>query len=184
MNYLPSHEVFRIFNRTALNLCISMQTMHKSSQKEEPSTQAIEEADFFYPVSKQSSLLTFKMEMTQDDEWKEDQGVRQEGSSGEGSHEKSCTRESGGGQSLFIVSMQKTRISVLKARCGEGACACLGCVQENCCVNDVIMMAESSTVTLGKWAFHEIYWHYTANQSFQWDLTTVQTILHLHKNCY
>lgn len=112
--------------------------------------------DIFYPVSKTPALLTFHMEMTREDDWKEDESERQEGSSGEGSEEKFCSsknQENGKGQDLFIVSMMKTRISVLKARGGEGGCTCLGCLEDNCFMNDVIVVAESSTVTLGKGVF-------------------------------
>lgn len=112
--------------------------------------------DIFYPVSKTPALLTFNLEMTREDEWKEDGSERQEGSSGEASEEKFCAsenEENGKGRDLFIVSMMKTRISVLKARCGEGGCTCLGCLEDNCFMNDVIVVAESRTVTLGKGVF-------------------------------
>lgn len=131
--------------------------MHKSSKEREPGMQAtLEGNDIFYPVSKTPALLTFNMEMTQEDDWKVDDSEKQEGILGQGSEEKFCpseNEENGKGQDLFIVSMKKTRISVLKARGGEGGCSCLGCLEDNCFVNDVIMVAESRTVTLGKWFF-------------------------------
>ncbi|XP_075904411.1 uncharacterized protein LOC142902934 isoform X2 [Nelusetta ayraudi] len=128
-------------------------TLHKSSKETEPTMQATFEGDdIFYPVSKTPALLTFNMEMTREDDWKEDESERQEGSSGEGSEEKFCSsgnEENGKVQDLFIVSMMKTRISVLKARGGEGGCTCLGCLEDNCFMNDVIVVAESrTTVTL------------------------------------
>lgn len=128
-----------------------MQTLHKSSKETEPTMQAtFEGGDIFYPVSKTPALLTFNMEMTREDDWKEDESERQEGSSGE----KFCSSENGKVQDLFIVSMMKTRISVLKARGGEGGCTCLGCLEDNCFMNDVIVVAESrTTVTLGKGVF-------------------------------
>lgn len=131
-----------------------MQTLHKPSTEREPSIQATFEGDdVFYPVSKTPALLTFNMEMTREDEWKEDGSERQEGNSGEGSEEKFCSSENeekGKSQKLFVVSLMKTRISVLKARGGEGGCTCPGCLEDNCSVNDVIVVAESRTVTLGK----------------------------------
>lgn len=133
-----------------------MQTVHESSVEAEAGTRgALEGEDIFYPVSKTPALLTFNMEMSREDDWEEDGSGSPEGSSGEasGSEEKSCPSEGEGnvvGQNLFIVSMEKTTISVLKARGGEDGCGCPGCLEGNCFVNDVIVVAESSRVTLGK----------------------------------
>lgn len=143
-----------------------MQTVHKSSTKKESDVQAaLEGGDIFFPVSKTPALLTFNMEMSREDGWKEEGRESHEGSPGGASEseEKFCsgeTEESGVGGDLFIVSMEKTTISVLKARGGEDGCGCSGCLEGNCLVNDVIVVAESSRVTLGKFDFtHQINRH-------------------------
>lgn len=133
-----------------------MQTVHKSCQETEAGTLAGD--DFFHPVSKESALLTFNMKMSREDDWEEDASGSHEGSSGEVSaaEEKICPsqgEENAAGRDLFIVSMEKTTISVLKARGGDDDCGCPGCYEGNCFVNDVIVVAESSRVTLGKLDF-------------------------------
>lgn len=135
-----------------------MQTVHKPSKEKDPGMlPGLDGGDTFYPVSKTPALLTFNMEMSRDDDWEEDGGSH-EGNSGEASEseEKFCPSESEenrAGRDLFIVSMEKTTISVLKARGGEDGCGCPGCLEGNCMVNDVIVVAESSRVTLGKFDF-------------------------------
>lgn len=127
-------------------------TIHKSCKDKESSVQAASEGeDVFYPVSKTAALLTFDMEMTREDEQREDESARQEGGPGEAAEEELCSgqrEDRGVEQDLFIVSMMKTRISVLRARCGDGSCGCVGCPEENCSLNDVIVVSESSKVTL------------------------------------
>lgn len=136
-----------------------MQTVHKSCKEKEPDTHAaFKGGDIFFPVSKTPALLTFNMEMSREDGWKEDGAESPEGGPGEApeSEEKFCSGETEGngvGRDLFIVSMEKTTISVLKARGGEDGCGCSGCLEGNCFVNDVIVVAESSRVTLGKFDF-------------------------------
>lgn len=133
--------------------------MHRSSEEMDPRTQAAsKDGDVFYPVSKTPALLTFNMEMSREDDWEEDGSESHEGNSGEASEsqEKFCSsqrEQNGTDGDLFIVSMEKTTISVLKARGGEDGCGCLGCLEGNCLVNDVIVVAESSRVTLGKLDF-------------------------------
>lgn len=95
-------------------------------------------------------LLTFTMEMRREDDWEESGEGQGEGS---GEHAKPeedfCLSEiekNGEGGELLIVSMKTTRISVLKGRGGEDSSPC-----QDCTVKDVIVVAESSTVTLGEW---------------------------------
>lgn len=142
-----------------MNFWVSlMQTVHKSCKENEPGMQPDLESDgIFYPVSKTPALLTFNMEMSEEVDWAED-GESHEGSSGVASEseEKFFSSESEGntaGRDLFIVSMEKTTISVLKARGGEDGCGCSGCLEGNCLVKDVIVVAESSRVALGKFDF-------------------------------
>lgn len=90
------------------------------------------------------------MEMGREDDWKES-GEGQGDGSGEHAkpEEDFCLSEiekNAEGGDLLIVSMKTTRISVLKGRGGEdGPC-------QDCTVNNVIVVAESSTVTLGEWS--------------------------------
>lgn len=128
-----------------------IQTVHNRSEMKKPSVQAFAGDDTFYPVSKESVLLTFTLEMRREDDW-EESGEGQGEESGEGAkpEEDFCLSEiekNGDGGDLLIVSMKTTRISVLKGRGGEDGSPC-----QDCTVNNVIVVAESSTVTLGEWA--------------------------------
>lgn len=111
----------------------------------DPLRQPVQSEDVLYPVSKESMLLRFHMEM-----WRkgDSDGAPKSGSGdNEGVKEGGCKSddaENGEGGDIVIVSMKKTRISVVKGR---------GCTDEGCTVNEVVLVAQSSKVTLGEYSF-------------------------------
>lgn len=105
--------------------------------------------DVFYPVSKESTILSFSMEMRKRDEDMEESEVRQGSMSRENERVKegSCNAdegENGEGADLVIVAMKKTSISVVRGR---------GCTDTGCTVNEVVLVAQSSKVMLGEYGF-------------------------------
>lgn len=63
----------------------------------------------------------------------------------EGIKEGGCRAdENGEGRDLVIVSMKKTSISVVSGR---------GCTDTGCTMNEVVLVAQSSKVTLGEYRF-------------------------------
>lgn len=105
--------------------------------------------DVFYPVSKESTILSFSMEMRKRDEDMEESEMRPGSMSGEneGIKEGSCNAdegETGEGGDLVIVAMKKTSISVVRGR---------GCMDTGCTVNEVVLVAQSSKVMLGEYRF-------------------------------
>lgn len=115
----------------------------KNHQKEPVQTEGV-----FYPVSKESTILSFYMEMRQKEDLegsevgpesgtKDKEGIK-EGVSNTASEENSV------GGDFVVVSMNKTSISVIKGR---------GCTDTGYTVNEVVLVAQSSKVTLGEHRF-------------------------------
>ncbi|TNM90894.1 hypothetical protein fugu_003183 [Takifugu bimaculatus] len=101
----------------------------------------VQDDDVFYPVSKESTILSFSMEMRKRDEDMEESEVRPDREN-EGIKEGSCNAdegENGEGGDLVIVAMKKTSISVIRGR---------GCTDTGCTVNEVVLVAQSSKVML------------------------------------
>lgn len=120
----------------------------------EHTEQAFPAEDAFYPFSKESTLLTFSMEMRREEDAEESEvGQEGEGSKDVGIEEDVCkdtNEENGEGGDLLIVSMRKTSISVVRGRGCEDGTPCQDCHGTGCIFNDVIMVAESCKVTLGE----------------------------------
>lgn len=131
------------------------QTGKAKEHKEPPSPS--EEA--LYPVSKEFTLLSFSMEMRKQDESEENEGEREAGVDQDVCvKEDVCKPENECGEQgdLLIVSMVKTNISVVSGRGCDHGSHCEGCHGKGCTLNDVIMVAESSTVTLGEGFFFSL----------------------------
>lgn len=110
--------------------------------------QPVQAEEVFYPVSKESTILSFRMEMRRNEDT-EGSEMRPESMSRENEEikEGSCEaedKEKGAGGDLLIVSMKKTSISVVRGR---------GCTETGCTVNEVVMVAQSSKVMLGEHTF-------------------------------
>ncbi|XP_073320859.1 uncharacterized protein [Pagrus major] len=125
-------------------------TVHKTGRiKEHPELSSPAE-ETLCPFSKESTVLSFSMEMKREEDLEENE-VEQEGE-GRGSAgivEDVCKdAENGEGSDLLIVTMTKTSISVVSGRgCKDGS-PCPGCQGSGCTLNDVVVVAESSTVVL------------------------------------
>lgn len=63
---------------------------------------------------------------------------------------KPGNEENGEGGDLLVVSMTKTSISVVSGRGCEDGTLCGGCLGTGCSFNDVVVVSETSTVTLGE----------------------------------
>lgn len=113
-----------------------LQKVHKASKKKKKKQpeQAFPAEDILHPMSKESTLLSFYMEMRREEHLEENH-VRQ------GEEERTEeNRENGEGGELLIVSMKKTRVSVLT---GRG-------LADDVDYHDVVLVAESSTVMHGE----------------------------------
>lgn len=108
----------------------------------------VQSEDVFYPVSKESMLLRFHMEMRRKGDLEGSEVAPNSGSRDkEGIKESGCKTdeaENGEGGDLVIVSMMKTSISVVRGR---------GCTDTGCTVNDVVLVAKSSKLKLGEYRF-------------------------------
>lgn len=108
----------------------------------------VQSEDVFYPVSKESMLLRFQMEMWRKGDFEGSKAAPKSGSrDNEGIKEGGCKAndaENGEGGDLIIVSMKKTSISVVKGR---------GCTDTGYAVNEVVLVAQSSKVKLGEYRF-------------------------------
>lgn len=107
-----------------------------------------------HPISKEFTMLSFSMEMKWEEDLQENEvGQDEEGREDWGIEEDVCqagNKENGEERDLFIITMKKTSISVVKGRGCESGDPCHGCSGTGCSFNDVVMVSESSTVTLGE----------------------------------
>ncbi|CAB1454712.1 unnamed protein product [Pleuronectes platessa] len=120
--------------------------VHKQKKKEEHKELPSDDDNTFYPVSKESRMLSFCMEMRREEENEvadeRDKGCP-EGGAGQGESE-----ENGEKRDMLIVTMTKTSISVVAGRGCSSVSSCKGCDGKGCNFNDVVIVSESSTVTL------------------------------------
>ncbi|KAM7424397.1 hypothetical protein PAMA_000644 [Pampus argenteus] len=129
-----------------------MLTVHKSCIMKEPTEQPSSAEDVLYPFSAEATLISFSMEMRREEDQEESKGS-QEGEVSEdgGTEEHVCQTDDEADKKekdLLIVSMTKTSISVVRGRGCENGSTCHGCNGTGCTFNEVVMVAESSTVTL------------------------------------
>ncbi|XP_072236953.1 uncharacterized protein [Leuresthes tenuis] len=126
-----------------------MLTVHKAGKKRIEAERPPPEEDTLQPVSKESTVLSFSWEMMREEE--SVVGPEGEGEATSGIEEDVCqdeNEENGKGADLIVIQMTKTSISVVSGRgCDDGS-PCKGCHGTGCTFNDVIVVAESSTVTV------------------------------------
>ncbi|XP_061925831.1 uncharacterized protein LOC133664865 [Entelurus aequoreus] len=101
------------------------------------------EEDVLHPVSKEQTVLQFSMRMLREEDAHGGEG----GGSGQGGGCPVGDDHKPGGD-LLVVSMTKTSISVIRGRGCEAGSTCKGCHGTGCTLKDVVMVSESSTVTL------------------------------------
>uniref|UniRef100_A0A8C4I0X5 Interleukin-1 beta n=2 Tax=Dicentrarchus labrax TaxID=13489 RepID=A0A8C4I0X5_DICLA len=129
-----------------------MLTVHKAGRMKPHTEQPSPAEDTLHPVSKESTLLSFSMEMRREEDLEDNEvGQDSEGREDLGIEEDVCKAENeqnGEGSGLLIVSMTKTSISVVRGRGCDVGSPCQGCHGTGCTFNDVVVTAETSTVTL------------------------------------
>ncbi|KAF0042991.1 hypothetical protein F2P81_004328 [Scophthalmus maximus] len=125
-----------------------MLTVHKAIRTKEHKEQPPRDGDTLHPVSQESKILSFSMEMRREEEVDMGEGVGKEDGSIEEEVCREENEENGEKRDMLIVTMTKTNISVVKGRGCNSASPCKGCHGIGCSFNDVVMLSESSTVTL------------------------------------
>ncbi|XP_040897639.1 uncharacterized protein LOC121184198 isoform X1 [Toxotes jaculatrix] len=126
-----------------------MLKVHKAAKIKEHNKLPSRDEEIFQPFSKESAMLSFDMEMVREKE-EDEVGERAGGEDG-GVEEDVCqteNEETGENGDLLIITMNKTSISVVRGRGCDTESPCQGCHGMGCNFNDVVMVAESSTVTL------------------------------------
>ncbi|XP_045889618.1 uncharacterized protein LOC123959545 [Micropterus dolomieu] len=129
-------------------------TVHKDRRMKEHTEQPCPNENTLYPVSKESRIISFSMEMRREEDLEENEVGRKKEDDGRENgciEEEVCQAENdenGEGRDLLIISMMKTSISVVRGRGCDTESPCQGCHGTGCTLNDVVMMAETSTVTL------------------------------------
>ncbi|XP_054627979.1 interleukin-1 family member A isoform X2 [Dunckerocampus dactyliophorus] len=126
-----------------------MLTVHKpgNAGKKEHNDQLCSMEDVLQPVSKECTLLHFSMEMLREEDLQErESGSRDDGEDNDifPVKDEENTQDS----DLLVVTMTKTRINVIRGRGCDAGSACCGCHGTGCSFNDIVMVSDSSTVTL------------------------------------
>ncbi|XP_068614903.1 uncharacterized protein [Brachionichthys hirsutus] len=123
-------------------------TVHKDNRKEEHIEQSPPAEDTLVPVSKESTLLCFSMEMIREGDLKkneyevdeEERPILEQEVCKEDEEKEDMP-------DLLIVSMTKTSISLVSGRgCDDGPCE--ECRGTECSLNDVVLVTESSTLVV------------------------------------
>nr|XP_057945762.1 interleukin-1 family member A [Doryrhamphus excisus] len=124
-------------------------TVHKqgSQSKKQHKDQLCSVEDALHPVSKERALLQFSMEMLREEDLQESES----GSRNDAEDNDICPvedEEKKQDNDLLVVTMNKTSISVIRGRGCDAGSACRGCPGTGCSFSDIVMVSESSTVTL------------------------------------
>lgn len=119
----------------------SLQTVCKPAKEEDHTEQTSLTEDTLQPVSKEPTLISFSWEMTREDDPVGTVVEPQEKEKETGNIEEDLCQAKTEENEMFVVEMTKTSISLVRGR---------GCDKTGCTFNDIIMVAESSTVTLGE----------------------------------
>ncbi|XP_029354068.1 uncharacterized protein LOC115040989 [Echeneis naucrates] len=122
-----------------------MLKVHKVVRTKQRDEQPSKDEEFLHPVSKESTTLHFSMEMMREEGNKEEDD---DGGKQDDQRDDVCEVVNEDKRDLLIVAMKKTSISVVKGRACNPKSPCQGCHKAECTYNDVVMVAESSTVTL------------------------------------
>ena len=125
--------------------------MHKAGKKRGEAELPPPEEDTLQPVSKESTVLSFSWVMMREEE--SIVGPEGEEEATSGIEEDICqdeNEENEKGGDLLVIQMTKTSISVVSGRGCDVGSPCTGCHGTRCTFNDIIVVAESSTVTVGE----------------------------------
>ncbi|RVE74335.1 hypothetical protein OJAV_G00021040 [Oryzias javanicus] len=109
-------------------------TVQKTTKQEEQVEEEPPQGEVLIPVSKDSTVMSFSWKMKREEELEQNQNTEHE------VFEDVETRD------LLVIKMKKTTVSVMIGRgCPSGSHGLNG---TSCAVNDIVLMAESSQVTL------------------------------------
>ncbi|XP_061596744.1 uncharacterized protein LOC133460187 [Cololabis saira] len=124
-------------------------TVYNACRKPKDVEKLDPQEDTLRPVSKELTTMSFSWEMTREEE---DNEVPQELEEGEknGDEDDVCqdTVDSGEGKELLVIEMTKTSISLLRGRGCDTQNPCEACHGAGCAINEIVVVTESSTVTL------------------------------------
>ncbi|KAM9861435.1 uncharacterized protein ACBR49_006426 [Aulostomus maculatus] len=119
-----------------------MLTVHKSGRLKKPSHNPVPSEETLHPVSKETTVLQFSMEMVREEVSGDSEGRPKD-------RTDVCPAENTEQEKdLLVVAMMKTSISVVRGRGCSSESMCGGCHGTGCTLNDMVIVAESSTVTL------------------------------------
>ena len=137
--------------------------MHQATRKKEPSEDC-HEKDALHPFRKEPAVLSFSMEMRREEDLGQGEchigggGCGEEaeeggqGEAGAGPVEEEVNREEEGeGCGVLVVKLTNTSFSVVKGRGCSAGCPTLDCPGTGCTVNEVVVVANSSTVSQGEY---------------------------------
>uniref|UniRef100_A0A3B3Z9Q6 Interleukin-1 n=1 Tax=Periophthalmus magnuspinnatus TaxID=409849 RepID=A0A3B3Z9Q6_9GOBI len=119
-----------------------MLTVHKTIRKKEPVEEKPSDGDVLVPCSKEKRLLWFNQEMRRKDDQEQNELLPK-------GEEEVCTEEVEESD-LLVVSMKNTTISVMTGRSCDSTEPCPECSHKECLYDDVVMVAESSSITRGQ----------------------------------
>lgn len=126
--------------------------VHKAGTMEEQE-QFSPAVETLHPISKEFTILRFSMEMKKEEDLENEVGQEEDRREDGDIEEDVCqdeNKENGKERDLLIISMKTTSISVVKGRGCDNGAACPGCHRTGCTFSDVVMVSQSSTVTLGE----------------------------------
>ncbi|XP_047437248.1 interleukin-1 family member A [Mugil cephalus] len=125
----------------------AMLTVHKAGKLRNHTVHQTPDEDALQPVSRESTVLNFCWEMKREEDLEAEPDKNETGVTEENICEVT-EEESGEGSDLLVIKMTKTSIAVVSGRGCDRVTPCQGCHNTGCTLNDVVMVAESSTVTL------------------------------------
>ncbi|KAK7912941.1 hypothetical protein WMY93_013152 [Mugilogobius chulae] len=113
-------------------------TVHKTIRKKEPVMEKPLDEDVLVPFSKEERVLSFSQLIRREEEPGQD----------EPRGEEDVCEEQQEQSDFLVVSMKKTTISVIKGRSCDPTHPCHECQESKCLYDEVVMVTESSSVTL------------------------------------
>ncbi|MEQ2292637.1 hypothetical protein AMECASPLE_025023, partial [Ameca splendens] len=122
-----------------------MLSVHKPGKTSENNEQLNLDEDTLQPYNKEVTVLSFSWEMKKEEDNGEEEGNETIDSEGDACQDKNKENMEG---DLLLIHMTNTSISVVRGRGCDGGSPCDGCHGTGCTLNDIVVVAESSTVTL------------------------------------
>ncbi|XP_077568583.1 uncharacterized protein LOC144193857 [Stigmatopora nigra] len=122
-----------------------MLTVHKLDRKKDQSEKkCVMDDEALRAVSKEITLLQFALEMVREEDLFQDENV-----SGAVPEDNSSAEEEGDeSDHLLVVTMTETNVLMLRGRGCDSDSSCSECHGRGCTLQDIVLTAKSSTVTL------------------------------------